>query len=193
MEKMNSAVTRLLQCSSSRHRAAFVATMVSWRPIILVFLPFSAGYFLSYFFRTAINAVLAWSSDEKELGLTNASNLGLMTSAYFLTFAAVQIPPLGVEELLDQFRAATRAKRDCSSLRQTGAVLFASADRFETLLHRPRADRIKCRCRRIDRRPQSNRLCAFREGAGTAPQRLLCSCVGAPWVQWRQHRRPNGC
>ena len=127
MEKMNSAVTRLLQCSSSRHRAAFVATMVSWRPIILVFLPFSAGYFLSYFFRT-INAVLAGALT-KELGL-NASNLGLMTSAYFLTFAAVQIP-LGV--LLDRF-GPRRVQSGLLLIAATGAVLFASADRFETLL-----------------------------------------------------------
>jgi len=55
-----------------------------WRPLLLVFLPFSAGYFLSYFFRT-INAVLA-TALTNELGL-NVSELGLMTAVYFLTFA----------------------------------------------------------------------------------------------------------
>jgi len=48
-----------------------------WRPIVLVFLPFAAGYFLSYFFRT-INAVIAGQLTA-ELGL-DASHLGLMTS-----------------------------------------------------------------------------------------------------------------
>src|SRR5262249_27904546 len=56
-----------------------------WRPILFVFLPFAAGYFLSYFFRT-INAVIAGTA---ELGL-DASHLGLVTSVYFLTFAAIQ-------------------------------------------------------------------------------------------------------
>jgi MFS family permease len=60
-----------------------------WHPIVLVFLPFAAGYFLSYFFRT-INAVIAGQLTT-ELGL-DASHLGLMTSVYFLTFAAIQVP-----------------------------------------------------------------------------------------------------
>jgi MFS family permease len=124
---MNSAATRQLERSSSGRHGAFAVAMVSWRPIILVFLPFSAGYFLSYFFRT-INAVLAGALS-KELGL-NASNLGLMTSAYFLTFAALQIP-LGV--LLDRF-GPRRVQSGLLLIAATGAVLFASADRFETLL-----------------------------------------------------------
>ena len=58
-----------------------------WRPILFVFLPFALGYFLSYFFRT-LNALLA-APLTTELGL-DASHLGLMTSVYFLTFAAIQ-------------------------------------------------------------------------------------------------------
>ena len=80
-----------------------------WRPIVLVFLPFAAGYFLSYFFRT-INAVIAGQLTA-ELGL-DASHLGLMTSVYFLTFAAIQLP-LGV--LLDRFGLG-ECKADYSSL-----------------------------------------------------------------------------
>jgi sugar phosphate permease len=76
-------------------RSPLIATY--WRPMVLVFLPFSAGYFLSYFYRT-INAVISVPLT-KELGL-NASHLGLMTAAYFLAFAAIQLP-LGV--LLDRF------------------------------------------------------------------------------------------
>jgi predicted MFS family arabinose efflux permease len=56
---------------------------------MLVFLPFAAGYFLSYVYRT-VNAVI--SPDlVSEFGLSAAS-LGLLTSAYFLAFATLQIP-----------------------------------------------------------------------------------------------------
>jgi MFS family permease len=56
---------------------------------VTIVLPFAAGYFLSYLFRT-INAllapVLAASFDLK------AAQLGLMTAVYFLSFAILQIP-----------------------------------------------------------------------------------------------------
>ena len=56
---------------------------------ILIFTIFTAGYFLSYFFRSA-NAVIAPSlAADLQLG---AGELGFMTSVFFLTFAAVQIP-----------------------------------------------------------------------------------------------------
>ncbi len=67
----------------------------SWPTIFRVFLPFAAGYFLSYLFRV-VNAVIA-PDLVRDIGL-NPSDLGLLTSAYFLTFAAFQLP-LGV--LLD--------------------------------------------------------------------------------------------
>jgi MFS family permease len=57
-----------------------------------VFLPFAFGYFLSYLFRT-VNAVIA-PQLVADVGL-DASLLGLLTAAYFITFAAVQIP-LGI-------------------------------------------------------------------------------------------------
>jgi hypothetical protein len=54
-----------------------------------IFLPFAAGYFLSYVFRT-INAVIA---DRLATDLSlDAAHLGMLTSAYFLAFAAVQLP-----------------------------------------------------------------------------------------------------
>ncbi|NMQ19446.1 MFS transporter [Candidatus Competibacter phosphatis] len=62
-----------------------------------IFLPFAAGYFLSYLYRT-INAVLS-PYLVAELRL-DATDLGLLTSVYFLTFAAFQLP-LGM--LLDRF------------------------------------------------------------------------------------------
>lgn len=57
-----------------------------------VFLPFAFGYFLSYLYRT-VNAVIA-PELTADVGL-GASELGLLTAAYFITFAAVQLP-LGV-------------------------------------------------------------------------------------------------
>ena len=54
-----------------------------------VMLPFAAGYFLSYLFRT-INAVIA-NDLAADLHLGTAG-LGFLTSIYFLVFAAVQLP-----------------------------------------------------------------------------------------------------
>jgi len=62
-----------------------------------VFLPFAAGYFLSYLYRV-VNAVIA----PDLVGDLNIgpSALGLLTSTYFIAFASSQLP-LGV--LLDRF------------------------------------------------------------------------------------------
>ena len=57
-----------------------------------VFGLFAAAYFLSYFYRST-NAVIAQDLT-RELGL-GASQLGLMTSLFFATFAALQLP-LGI-------------------------------------------------------------------------------------------------
>jgi MFS family permease len=54
-----------------------------------IVLPFAAGYFLSYLFRT-INALIA-PVLAANFGL-QASQLGLMTGVYFLSFAVLQIP-----------------------------------------------------------------------------------------------------
>lgn len=59
------------------------------RLFVRVFLPFAFGYFLSYLFRT-VNAVIA-PDLVADVGL-DASQLGLLTAAYFITFAAVQVP-----------------------------------------------------------------------------------------------------
>ena len=64
--------------------------------ILHVFMPFAAAYFLSYVMRS-VNAVLSGPLTD-ELSLS-AAELGLLSSGYFLTFAAMQIP-LGV--LLDR-------------------------------------------------------------------------------------------
>ena len=59
------------------------------RLLALVFAPFAAGFFLSFLFRNA-NAVI--SKDLATEFSLSSSELGLLTSAYFLAFAAMQIP-----------------------------------------------------------------------------------------------------
>ena len=53
--------------------------------LLRVFLPFAAGYFLSYLFRV-VNAVLA-PDLAADIGV-GPSALGLLTSVYFITFAS---------------------------------------------------------------------------------------------------------
>ena len=57
--------------------------------IARVFLPFALGYFLSYLYRS-VNAVIGPNLVE-DLGI-DAGGLGLLTSAYFIAFAAAQLP-----------------------------------------------------------------------------------------------------
>ncbi|MGE0769454.1 MAG: MFS transporter [Hyphomicrobiaceae bacterium] len=95
--------------------------MAAWRPFVLVLLPFAAGYYLSYVFRT-INALIAGALTQ-ELGLSPA-NLGLLTSVYFLAMAAVQIP-LGI--LLDRY-GPRRVQSACLVFAATGAAVFACAN-----------------------------------------------------------------
>lgn len=67
------------------------------RLALRLFLPFAAGYFLSYLLRN-VNAVIA-PELTRELGVS-AADLGLLTAAYLLTFGAFQLP-LGI--LLDRY------------------------------------------------------------------------------------------
>jgi MFS family permease len=85
--------------------------------VLRVFLPFAAGYFLSYLYRS-INAVIA-PDLSASMGL-DAATLGLLTSAYFLTFAAFQLP-LGV--LLDRY-GARRVEAVLLLFAALGAFLF---------------------------------------------------------------------
>lgn len=73
----------------ARSRAVARHPFVSWRIVVCVLLPFTAGFHLSYLLRT-INALIAGRLGE-ELGI-GAAELGLLTSAYFLAFGAAQIP-----------------------------------------------------------------------------------------------------
>ncbi|MCM2263866.1 MAG: MFS transporter [Desulfuromonadales bacterium] len=92
-----------------------------------IFLPFALGYFLSYLYRT-VNAVLA-PDLVRELGL-NPADLGLLTSAYFLAFAAAQLP-LGI--LLDRY-GPRRVEASLLLFAAAGALLFARATTLGELL-----------------------------------------------------------
>jgi MFS family permease len=95
--------------------------------MLRVLLPFAAGYYLSYLFRS-INALIAGDL-AAELGLT-AGDLGILTAIYFLVFAAVQLP-FGV--LLD--RCGPRLIQSALLLvAGAGALVFALADGVVTLM-----------------------------------------------------------
>ncbi|MCM8612141.1 MFS transporter [Accumulibacter sp.] len=83
-----------------------------------LFLPFAGAYFLSYLYRTANAVIGPVLSDELKLG---AGDLGLLTSAYFLAFAAAQLP-LGM--LLDRF-GARRVESALLLVAAAGAATFA--------------------------------------------------------------------
>ncbi len=97
------------------------AAPAAGRVAAAVFLPFACGYFLSYFYR-AINAVIA-PNLVADIGLS-ATDLGLMTSAYFLVFALTQLP-LGL--LLDRV-GPRRVQSVLLLVGASGALLFAAAD-----------------------------------------------------------------
>jgi nitrate/nitrite transporter NarK len=89
--------------------------------VLSVFLPFAGGFFLSYLFRS-VNAVLAPRLTQ-DLGL-DAADLGLLTAAYFLAFAAFQIP-LGV--LLDRF-GPRRVQSSLLLVAALGGVVFSQGE-----------------------------------------------------------------
>jgi MFS family permease len=86
-----------------------------------VFLPFAVGYFISQLFR-AVNAVV--SADLiSELSL-DAWTVGFLTSAYFLAFAAGQLP-VGIA--LDRF-GPRRTEATLLLFAAVGAVVFSVAE-----------------------------------------------------------------
>ena len=97
------------------------------RTFLLVLLPFSGGYFLSYLYRT-VNSVISGDL-VRDIGLS-AADIGLMTSVYLLTFALFQVP-LGV--LLDRF-GPRRVNAALLLAAAAGAGLFAIGDDGATLI-----------------------------------------------------------
>ncbi len=92
----------------------------TWRLVAIVLLPFAAGYFLSYVFRT-INALISGPL-VSEFGLS-AADLGLITAILFLTFGAAQLP-LGA--WLDRF-GPRRVQAALLLIAAIGAAVFACA------------------------------------------------------------------
>ncbi len=91
-----------------------------------IFLAFACGYFMSFALRS-INAVLA-PELVREFSLSNAQ-LGALSSAYFLSFALMQLP-LGV--LLDRF-GPRRTNAALLCLAAAGSLTFAFADGFAAM------------------------------------------------------------
>ena len=89
--------------------------------LLRLFLPFAAGYFLSYLYRT-VNAVIG-PILAKELALGDNA-LGLLTSTYFLAFGAAQLP-LGM--LLDRF-GPRRVEAGLLLIAASGAAIFSLSD-----------------------------------------------------------------
>jgi len=94
--------------------------------IAVVFIPFASGFFLSILLRY-VNAVIARDL-AADFALTPAE-LGLLTSAYFLAFAAFQIP-LGV--LLDRY-GPRRVLSALLLIAGAGGFLFGAAQNVATL------------------------------------------------------------
>ena len=95
--------------------------------LLRVFLPFAAGYFLSYLFRV-VNAVLA-PDLAADIGV-GPSALGLLTSVYFITFASFQLP-LGV--LLDRY-GPRKTEAVLLMFAAIGAFIFSQADSLSGLV-----------------------------------------------------------
>ncbi len=100
--------------------------MTQSRLWIRLFLPFAAGYFLSYLYRTANAVIGPVLAGELEL---NDNALGLLTSTYFLAFGAAQLP-LGM--LLDRF-GPRRVEAALLVVAAAGAAVFAVASSLSGL------------------------------------------------------------
>lgn len=86
--------------------------------VLTVFLPFAGGYYMSYLYRV-VGAVIA-DRLQRDIGL-GAADLGVLTSAYFISFAAFQLP-LGL--LLDRY-GARRVHGLLLLFAALGALVFA--------------------------------------------------------------------
>jgi MFS family permease len=92
-----------------------------------IFLPFAFAYFLSYIFR-GVNAVI-FPYLERDIGIT-AADLGLLTSAFFLFFALVQIV-LGVG--LDRY-GPRKMQVMLLAVAALGSALFGLSQSFGGLI-----------------------------------------------------------
>ncbi len=95
--------------------------------VFRVLIPFALGYFLSYVFRVV--PAMIENGLVSDFGLS-AADLGLLTSTYFLTFAAFQIP-LGM--LLDRF-GPRKTESALMLVAAAGAVVFALSENLGMLI-----------------------------------------------------------
>jgi predicted MFS family arabinose efflux permease len=96
-------------------------------PVVRVLLPFAGAYVLSYLYRS-LNAVIA--PDLAADFALSAAQLGLLTGAYLLAFAAFQLP-LGL--LLDRF-GSRRTDASLLLVAALGALVFALAHQLPSLI-----------------------------------------------------------
>ena len=95
-------------------------------PWLRIFLPFAAGYFLSYLLRN-VNAIIA---PELMTDLSvSAADLGLLTSAYLFAFGAFQLP-LGI--LLDLY-GPRRVETVLLLIAVGGCLLFSQGHSLQAL------------------------------------------------------------
>ena len=99
----------------------------SLRLLACIFLPFAAGYFLSYLYRVVNNIIVDDLAIDLQL---DANQLGLLTSVYLLAFASTQLP-LGV--LLDRY-GPRRIEAALLLFAALGAAIFALAETSTGLL-----------------------------------------------------------
>ena len=97
------------------------------RLLAAVFLPFAAGYYCSFLFRN-VNSVV-FPELTQQFGLSPGM-LGLLTSAYFITFAGAQLP-LGM--LMDRY-GPRRVNAAMLLVASAGAVVFSQASGLPGLL-----------------------------------------------------------
>ena len=97
------------------------------RLLATVFLPFAAGYYCSFLFRNVHSVVFPELT--QQFGLSPGM-LGLLTSAYFITFAGAQLP-LGM--LMDRY-GPRRVNAAMLLVAAAGALVFSSASGLPLLL-----------------------------------------------------------
>jgi len=128
-EELNPRVTQNTdpKSATARLEAARETPLSKWRLILSVFLPFAAGYYLSFLFRTINASISPFLATDFGLG---AAETGLLASVYFLVFAGAQIP-IGV--LLDRY-GPRRVQSVLLVIAVGGTSLFGNADSFAELL-----------------------------------------------------------
>jgi MFS family permease len=97
------------------------------RLLAAVFLPFAAGYYVSFLFRNVNSVVFPELTAEFDL---SPGTLGLLTSVYFLAFAGAQLP-LGL--LMDRY-GPRRVNATMLLVAALGGAVFACAAGLPSLL-----------------------------------------------------------